>query len=153
MVDHLGDAIYSLVEGQMRWLIEGDFLAGRESMHEGRALIEFLVGRPPDRSGRIRKDGDVWPTDYVPDWEADPEDVRILREQMPMLDKRLAHLSLSRAEVPGNPPESWNDAVRRIFGLFKTFVSDMPHEDTRRQLMDAPIANAEAALLRKPHLP
>jgi hypothetical protein len=148
MVDHLGDAVHSMVSGQVCWLIDADFLAGRESMHEGRALIEFLVGRRPDRSGRIRKDGDVWPTDYVPDWEVDPEDVRILRAQIPMLDKRLAHLSLARADVPDDPPETWNDAVRRIFGLFKRFVAALPDEAVRRQLERAPIANAEAELRR-----
>jgi len=101
MAEHLGDALYSMVSGQVRWERDADVLAAKASAHEARSLLEFLVGRG---EGGRRKAGDVWPTDYVPGRQPSTED-EMLRGHIDALDKRMAHLSLARAAVPEDRPE------------------------------------------------
>src|SRR3954471_1987570 len=134
MAAHVHEAFVAMVEGQRRWLNDGDVFGGRAALMETRALVEFLVGRPGKR-GPTRKTSDIWPSDYAPAWSADASDVALLHRRLKGIDQRLAHLSLQRAEIPDDPPETWPETVDRIVRMMADFVeqtNDSPAHDQLR---------------------
>lgn len=121
MADHVGDAITSMVHGHERFTVESDVLAGRASLQSPRGLIEFLVGRA---GGLPWKSADIQPSDYLDDWTVDEPEVERLRRRLTEIDKRLAHLSLDRADIPNKPPETWTDTIERLLRLLDRFATE-----------------------------
>jgi hypothetical protein len=119
MAQEIGASTLDLVEGERRWVTSHDRLAGRASMLEARALIEFLVGR----SASPPVDGsDVVSQDYVSGWSVETQHVLRLRQRMEYLDQRLVHLSLARVDEPAEPPSGWHTEVEFLVREVRRFA-------------------------------
>ncbi|HET6949701.1 MAG TPA: hypothetical protein VFI47_04965 [Acidimicrobiales bacterium] len=122
MAAEIGASALDLVEGERRWVTSHDRLAGRASMLEARALMEFLVGRSDSRPA---DDSDVLPQDYVSGWTMAEEHVERLRLRIGYLDQRLVHLSLARVDDPPDPPAGWHMEVEFLVGEVRRFADAM----------------------------
>ena len=140
MAGHIGDAVHKMVAGEIRWVRQHDYLAGDASMLAARAIIEFLVGR-----SSARRERDIWPEDYRAAWRVEDAEATLLREWLGVIDGRLAHLSLRRADEPSDPPERWHDTVVRLLQLMRRFADEIAEQPGHDQLV-IPLNNAEALL-------
>lgn len=129
MASHVGYEIEMAIEGYFR--PRDDQLAFEACLLHVRNLIEFFVGR------KSRREGDLWPSDYVPTWEVDPTTTKSLRKHLDDIDKHLSHLSCARVpEESGQPTErqfeeeDLPDALPGLLGevvtLARRFVAEYP---------------------------
>lgn len=139
MASHIGGAAYEMAVGWVRWARDVDMIAGRASSLAARALIEFLVGRPR------RKESDIWPSDYHPNWQVSPEEADLLLSRLAWVDAMLAHLSLDRARGRERPPEATNDTLLRLLRLTRRFADEIADHPAAKAL-DLPLSGAEAAI-------
>jgi hypothetical protein len=123
MGGHIGYEVDSAVSGLLRWVRNGDALAGEAGLLHLRALIEFLVGR------QDRNSEDVSPNDWVEDWKVDDPVANYFRAEMAAIDRYLSHLSLARAadthpaEMPAGPERRFSETLDGLLNLAGRFLA------------------------------
>jgi hypothetical protein len=91
MVGRLGDQLAACVDGFVLWQKAGTSPPAEACLMHARVLIEFLVGDE-------RRAGDIWPTDYVPDWSVDDATKERFDRWLATVDRLLPDLTLARVD-------------------------------------------------------